>query len=224
MGNISTLFFYFFRNTGGHILAQECQPLGVGILEGDVHLKNGHDFLLYFPAEQEPVISPCLSTAGHELTKMCMCRVCSVSIHLRKGLDLCALKIWWIKETWKCVLIVKSCLPEMQTDKCSGPKGLSFSFSRDTQSNRVRARHSSLFAKDLPPECLCTYCHLMKVISLFFFHREPQSLDTLESSQLEEEVDELSLIDHSEIMSRLTLKQEVGAFRVCFHILWFTLR
>uniref|UniRef100_A0A8D2PKR8 CRK SH3-binding GNRP n=1 Tax=Zosterops lateralis melanops TaxID=1220523 RepID=A0A8D2PKR8_ZOSLA len=38
--------------------------------------------------------------------------------------------------------------------------------------------------------------------------REPQSLDTLESSQLEEEVDELSLIDHSEIMSRLTLKQE----------------
>lgn len=131
----------------GHVLAQECQPLWAGILEGDVHQKNGHDFLLYFPAEQEPVISPCLSTAGHELTKMCMCRVCSVSIHLRKGLDLCALKIWWIKETWKCVLIVKSCLPEMQTDKCSGPKSLSFSFSRDAQSNRVRARHSSLFAK-----------------------------------------------------------------------------
>ncbi|XP_032933330.1 rap guanine nucleotide exchange factor 1 isoform X6 [Catharus ustulatus] len=38
--------------------------------------------------------------------------------------------------------------------------------------------------------------------------RQPQSPDTLESSQLEEEVDELSLIDHSEIMSRLTLKQE----------------
>uniref|UniRef100_A0A672UWR5 CRK SH3-binding GNRP n=1 Tax=Strigops habroptila TaxID=2489341 RepID=A0A672UWR5_STRHB len=32
--------------------------------------------------------------------------------------------------------------------------------------------------------------------------------DALESSQLEEEVDELSLIDHSEIMARLTLKQE----------------
>ncbi|XP_066188890.1 rap guanine nucleotide exchange factor 1 isoform X6 [Sylvia atricapilla] len=38
--------------------------------------------------------------------------------------------------------------------------------------------------------------------------RQSQSPDTLESSQLEEEVDELSLIDHSEIMSRLTLKQE----------------
>ncbi|XP_059721279.1 rap guanine nucleotide exchange factor 1 isoform X3 [Haemorhous mexicanus] len=38
--------------------------------------------------------------------------------------------------------------------------------------------------------------------------RQPQSPDALESSQLEEEVDELSLIDHSEIMSRLTLKQE----------------
>ncbi|XP_027767443.1 rap guanine nucleotide exchange factor 1 isoform X6 [Empidonax traillii] len=38
--------------------------------------------------------------------------------------------------------------------------------------------------------------------------RQPQSPDTLESSQLEEEVDELSLIDHSEIMARLTLKQE----------------
>lgn len=49
--------------------------------------------------------------------------------------------------------------------------------------------------------------------------RQPQSPDALESSQLEEEVDELSLIDHSEIMSRLTLKQEVGAFRVCFHTL-----
>uniref|UniRef100_A0A672UZJ5 Rap guanine nucleotide exchange factor 1 n=1 Tax=Strigops habroptila TaxID=2489341 RepID=A0A672UZJ5_STRHB len=36
----------------------------------------------------------------------------------------------------------------------------------------------------------------------------PQSPDALESSQLEEEVDELSLIDHSEIMARLTLKQE----------------
>ncbi|XP_027595113.1 rap guanine nucleotide exchange factor 1 isoform X5 [Pipra filicauda] len=38
--------------------------------------------------------------------------------------------------------------------------------------------------------------------------RQPQSPDNLESSQLEEEVDELSLIDHSEIMARLTLKQE----------------
>ncbi|KAM6243568.1 rap guanine nucleotide exchange factor 1 isoform 1-T1 [Porphyrio hochstetteri] len=38
--------------------------------------------------------------------------------------------------------------------------------------------------------------------------RQPQSPDALESSQLEEEVDELSLIDHSEIMARLTLKQE----------------
>uniref|UniRef100_A0A8V1ADA7 CRK SH3-binding GNRP n=1 Tax=Gallus gallus TaxID=9031 RepID=A0A8V1ADA7_CHICK len=36
----------------------------------------------------------------------------------------------------------------------------------------------------------------------------PGSPDALESSQLEEEVDELSLIDHSEIMARLTLKQE----------------
>ncbi|KAK2535189.1 rap guanine nucleotide exchange factor 1 isoform X6 [Columba livia] len=38
--------------------------------------------------------------------------------------------------------------------------------------------------------------------------RQQQSPDPLESSQLEEEVDELSLIDHSEIMARLTLKQE----------------
>ncbi|XP_031457612.1 rap guanine nucleotide exchange factor 1 isoform X1 [Phasianus colchicus] len=38
--------------------------------------------------------------------------------------------------------------------------------------------------------------------------RQQQSPDALESSQLEEEVDELSLIDHSEIMARLTLKQE----------------
>uniref|UniRef100_A0A8V1AI70 CRK SH3-binding GNRP n=1 Tax=Gallus gallus TaxID=9031 RepID=A0A8V1AI70_CHICK len=40
------------------------------------------------------------------------------------------------------------------------------------------------------------------------FYRQQQSPDALESSQLEEEVDELSLIDHSEIMARLTLKQE----------------
>uniref|UniRef100_A0A8D2DA43 CRK SH3-binding GNRP n=1 Tax=Sciurus vulgaris TaxID=55149 RepID=A0A8D2DA43_SCIVU len=38
--------------------------------------------------------------------------------------------------------------------------------------------------------------------------RAPKSPDTLESAQSEEEVDELSLIDHNEIMARLTLKQE----------------
>nr|XP_026242365.1 rap guanine nucleotide exchange factor 1 isoform X11 [Urocitellus parryii] len=38
--------------------------------------------------------------------------------------------------------------------------------------------------------------------------RSPKSPDTLESAQSEEEVDELSLIDHNEIMARLTLKQE----------------
>lgn len=38
--------------------------------------------------------------------------------------------------------------------------------------------------------------------------RAPKSPDALESAQAEEEVDELSLIDHNEIMSRLTLKQE----------------
>ncbi|KAM8802000.1 rap guanine nucleotide exchange factor 1 isoform 9-T9 [Rhynchonycteris naso] len=38
--------------------------------------------------------------------------------------------------------------------------------------------------------------------------RAPKSPDTAEAAQLEEEVDELSLIDHSEIMARLTLKQE----------------
>lgn len=48
------------------------------------------------------------------------------------------------------------------------------------------------------------------------FYRQQQSPDALESSQLEEEVDELSLIDHSEIMARLTLKQEVGSFGVLF--------
>lgn len=56
------------------------------------------------------------------------------------------------------------------------------------------------------------------------FYRQQQSPDALESSQLEEEVDELSLIDHSEIMARLTLKQEVGSCRVCFHTLWFIFR
>ncbi|XP_040601038.1 rap guanine nucleotide exchange factor 1 isoform X15 [Mesocricetus auratus] len=38
--------------------------------------------------------------------------------------------------------------------------------------------------------------------------RSPKSLDALESAQSEEDVDELSLIDHNEIMARLTLKQE----------------
>ncbi|XP_036605097.1 rap guanine nucleotide exchange factor 1 isoform X6 [Trichosurus vulpecula] len=38
--------------------------------------------------------------------------------------------------------------------------------------------------------------------------RQLKSPDGLESTQSEEEVDELSLIDHNEIMSRLTLKQE----------------
>ncbi|XP_077161466.1 rap guanine nucleotide exchange factor 1 isoform X7 [Paroedura picta] len=38
--------------------------------------------------------------------------------------------------------------------------------------------------------------------------RQQKSPESLESSQLEEEVDELSLVDHNEIMSRLTLKQE----------------
>ncbi|KAH0615396.1 hypothetical protein JD844_004588 [Phrynosoma platyrhinos] len=38
--------------------------------------------------------------------------------------------------------------------------------------------------------------------------RQQKTPDSLESSQLEEEVDELSLIDHNEIMARLTLKQE----------------
>ncbi|XP_016052085.1 PREDICTED: rap guanine nucleotide exchange factor 1 isoform X2 [Miniopterus natalensis] len=38
--------------------------------------------------------------------------------------------------------------------------------------------------------------------------RAPKSPDAPDSAQSEEEVDELSLIDHSEIMARLTLKQE----------------
>ncbi|XP_060106701.1 rap guanine nucleotide exchange factor 1 isoform X3 [Heteronotia binoei] len=38
--------------------------------------------------------------------------------------------------------------------------------------------------------------------------RQQKSPESLESSQLEEEVDELSLVDHNEIMARLTLKQE----------------
>ncbi|KAL8174510.1 UNVERIFIED_CONTAM: hypothetical protein K2H54_047703, partial [Gekko kuhli] len=38
--------------------------------------------------------------------------------------------------------------------------------------------------------------------------RQQKSPEALESSQLEEEVDELSLVDHNEIMARLTLKQE----------------
>lgn len=40
--------------------------------------------------------------------------------------------------------------------------------------------------------------------------RVPKSPDGPESAQSEEEVDELSLIDHNEIMARLTLKQEVS--------------
>lgn len=44
-----------------------------------------------------------------------------------------------------------------------------------------------------------------------FSLRAPKSPDAPDSAQSEEEVDELSLIDHSEIMARLTLKQEVSA-------------
>lgn len=49
------------------------------------------------------------------------------------------------------------------------------------------------------------------------------SPDALESSELEEEVDELSLIDHNEIMARLTLKQEVRASKSHFHASQFVL-
>ncbi|XP_039178885.1 rap guanine nucleotide exchange factor 1 isoform X4 [Crotalus tigris] len=38
--------------------------------------------------------------------------------------------------------------------------------------------------------------------------RPQKSLDSLENPQMEEEVDELSLVNHTEIMSRLTLRQE----------------
>lgn len=172
LGKATKNVYFFFRNTGTE---STCPRRRVPAFGGrntrvvDVRQKSGQSFLLYLPAKREPVISPCSSTMGREPTKIYVCRVCSVSIHLRKGLDLCALKIWWIKERWKCVLmqgIVKSCLPEMQADKCSGPKGSSFSFSRDAQSNRIRARHLDLFAKDLPPDCLCTYCIFMKVCTL----------------------------------------------------------
>lgn len=40
--------------------------------------------------------------------------------------------------------------------------------------------------------------------------RQQKSPDSSEASQLQEEVDELSLVDHNETMARLTLKQEVG--------------
>lgn len=43
--------------------------------------------------------------------------------------------------------------------------------------------------------------------------RDPKSPEAPESAQSEEEVDELSLIDHNEIMARLTLKQEVSSLR-----------
>lgn len=43
--------------------------------------------------------------------------------------------------------------------------------------------------------------------------RDPKSPDAPESAQSEEEVDELSLIDHNEIMARLTLKQEVSSLQ-----------
>lgn len=44
--------------------------------------------------------------------------------------------------------------------------------------------------------------------------RASRSPDGSELARSEEEVDELSLIDHSEIMARLTLKQEVSTGRV----------
>lgn len=43
--------------------------------------------------------------------------------------------------------------------------------------------------------------------------RDPKSPEAPESAQSEEEVDELSLIDHNEIMARLTLKQEVSSLQ-----------
>lgn len=43
---------------------------------------------------------------------------------------------------------------------------------------------------------------------MFVFFRRQKSVETAGSD--EEDVDELSLIDHKEIMSRITLKQEVS--------------
>lgn len=49
--------------------------------------------------------------------------------------------------------------------------------------------------------------------------RAPKSPDAPEA-QSEEEVDELSLIDHNEIMARLTLKQEVGSSQAFVCRVW----
>ncbi|XP_028917832.1 rap guanine nucleotide exchange factor 1 isoform X6 [Ornithorhynchus anatinus] len=63
-------------------------------------------------------------------------------------------------------------------------------------------------AKDGHPKDSSTHTNATGKESREGGERQQNSPDALESAQSEEEVDELSLIDHSEIMSRLTLKQE----------------
>lgn len=54
------------------------------------------------------------------------------------------------------------------------------------------------------------------MLHLFVRFRRQKTAETTGSD--EEDVDELSLIDHKEIMSRITLKQEVGPHSVtCPH-------
>ncbi|XP_054139948.1 rap guanine nucleotide exchange factor 1 isoform X6 [Melozone crissalis] len=95
-------------------------------------------------------------------------------------------------------------------EDCAATQGLTMSVS-----NSFLSRHSSFPVhsesppvKDGPSKDSALNSSAMGKEGKDGAERQPQSPDALESSQLEEEVDELSLIDHSEIMSRLTLKQE----------------
>ncbi|XP_038601112.1 rap guanine nucleotide exchange factor 1 isoform X2 [Tachyglossus aculeatus] len=78
------------------------------------------------------------------------------------------------------------------------------------QSNRElpHSEGESPVAKNGHPKDSSTHTNATGKESREGGERQQKSPDALESAQSEEEVDELSLIDHSEIMSRLTLKQE----------------
>ncbi|XP_028917827.1 rap guanine nucleotide exchange factor 1 isoform X2 [Ornithorhynchus anatinus] len=72
----------------------------------------------------------------------------------------------------------------------------------------LQTSSESPVAKDGHPKDSSTHTNATGKESREGGERQQNSPDALESAQSEEEVDELSLIDHSEIMSRLTLKQE----------------
>jgi len=64
---------FFFRNAGTESMCPGTRVPALGCWNTrvvDLHQNSGQSFVLYLPAEKEPVISPCSSTAGRELTKI----------------------------------------------------------------------------------------------------------------------------------------------------------